>query len=55
MKISNLTLFVEINNLELNFFVSSFNENEKLKISHKSNIFLTGLDGNKISNLEEFL
>ncbi len=52
MQISNLTLFVEINNLKLNFFVSSYDRNENLIINHKSNTFLFGLDGNRISDLE---
>ena len=43
MQISNLTLFVEINNLEFNFFVSSYDENENLKLII-SPIFFNGLD-----------
>ena len=53
MQISNPTLYVEINNLEFNFFVSSYDENENLKINYKLNILSIGLDGNRIFDLEK--
>ena len=53
MQISKPTLFVEIKNLKFNFFVSSYDENENLKITHKSHIFSMDPNSNKILNFEK--
>lgn len=53
MSISSPTLFVEINNLKLNFFVGTYDQNQNLKIDFKSNIISAGMDGNRISNFEK--
>ena len=53
MSISSPTLFLEINNLKLNFFVGTYDQNQNLKIDFKSNIISAGMDGNRISNFEK--
>ena len=55
MQISKPTLFNEIKNLKFNFFVSSYDENENLKITHKSHIFSMDPNSNKILNLRKLI
>ena len=42
MKISNPTLFVEINNLNFIFSVGIYDEQENLRIDYNSNVALKG-------------
>ena len=53
MKISSLTLYLEINNSKLIFFVLESDENNNSKIIHESNTPLNGIQNNRISDLEK--
>ena len=53
MKISNPTLFVEINNLNFIFSVGIYDEKENLRIDYNSNVALKGLNKNIISDLDK--
>ena len=52
MKNSTPTLYLEINNSNYVFFVSEKDKENNLKISHKLEVPLQGIDQNRISNLE---
>ena len=53
MKISSLTLYLEINNSKFIFFVLESDENNNSKIIHESNTPLIGIQNNRISDLEK--
>ena len=53
MKISSLTLYLEINNTKFNFFVLENEENNISKIIYESNTPLIGIQNNRISDLEK--
>ena len=53
MKISSLTLYLEINNSKFNFFVLESDENNISKIIYESNTPLIGIQNNRISDLEK--
>ena len=53
MKISSLTLYLEINNSKFNFFVLESEENNISKIIYESNTPLIGIQNNRISDLEK--
>ena len=53
MKISSLTLYLEINNSKFNFFVLENEENNISKIIYESNTPLIGIQNNRISDLEK--
>ena len=53
MKISSLTLYLEINNSKFNFFVWKDEENNISKIIYESNTPLIGIQNNRISDLEK--
>jgi len=53
MKISSLTLYLEINNSKFNFFVLESEENNSSKIIYESNTPLIGIQNNRISDLEK--
>ena len=53
MKISSLTLYLEINNSKFNFFVLESDENNISKIIYELNTPLIGIQNNRISDLEK--
>ena len=53
MKISSLTLYLEINNTKFNFFVLESDENNYSKIIYESNTPLIGIQNNRISDFEK--
>jgi cell division protein FtsA len=53
MKISSLTLYLEINNSKFNFFVLENEENNISKIIYELNTPLIGIQNNRISDLEK--
>ncbi len=53
MKISSPTLYLEINNSKFIFFVLENDENNNSKIIYESNTPLTGIQNNRISDLEK--
>jgi cell division protein FtsA len=53
MKISSLTLYLEINNTKFNFFVLESDENNCSKIIYESNTPLIGIQNNRISDFEK--
>jgi len=53
MKISSLTLYLEINNSKFIFFVLESDENNNSKIIHESSTPLIGIQNNRISDLEK--
>ena len=53
MKESDLTLYLEINNLNLIFFVLKKNENNLIEIIDELNLPVSGFEDNKISSFEK--
>ena len=53
MKNPSLTLYLEINNLSYIFFVGEIDKNDNLRIVYKLKLPLTGIQKNRIFNLEE--
>ena len=54
MKKSDLTLFLEINNFSLIFFVLKKNESNEIKIINELSLPVSGVEDNRISNFEKF-
>ena len=54
MKKSDLTLFLEINNFSLIFFVLKKNESNEIKIINELSLPVSGVEDNRISNFENF-
>ncbi len=54
MKKSDLTLFLEINNYSLIFFVLKKNESDEIKIINELSLPVSGVEDNRISNFEKF-
>ena len=54
MKKSDLTLFLEINNYSLIFFVLKKNESNEIKIINELSLPVSGVEDNRISNFEKF-
>ena len=53
MKNSSLNLYLEINEINLNFFVGTNDDQNNLKIIFKQSILSNELEENKISNFEK--
>ena len=53
MRNSSLTFYIEINNKSYIFFVGENDENGNLRIVYKLELPLTGIDNNRITNLEK--
>ena len=53
MKNSSPSLYLEINDLEYIFYVGEIDDQNNLKIIYVSNIFLNGIENNRISDLEK--
>ena len=53
MKNLPLSLYLEINDLDYVFYVGEIDDQNNLKIIYVSNIFLKGIENNRISDLEK--